>query len=468
MQRWWNMRKHAMTAAAILAASGASAQTFSLDDNPSGPLTSAFYGIGFSAEDPFGLFLPPVPAGRIGPSPTLITVSGVTYVDADLLTVVPAIPAEPVLDMASPAGTYLDAVSQDHEIYYPEVSPEMNIRFSVDRATNGLPGTPLAGEFAVNQQPGDIYLSDRLFKNPGIYVGTLGAGPFGGVLPTAAPAPGSHHLEFDESMLHLTAGMGPGTFVGPGLPAPMFAPGRHDNVDAYNVMPDPVMDVDGDGKNDRDSFFSIPPAEAMASGFSAADIFAIPKGSGVGVTPPWAPGVMSGLNMLGIAPNPEMQGQRDDIDGLVVWDFGEISPDQSRAEPGRDYAIFSLSERSASLDALRSMGFPVDGSTIFFTDFSGTFAIYLYGSQVGIEDWSFGDQQFSNVDALEICAEITQPCDPCLLADVNMDGAVTAADFSAWVTAFNNGDPKADQNCDGVVSPADFSAWVANYNACTP
>ncbi len=151
----------------------------------------------------------------------------------------------------------------------------------------------------------------------------------------------------------------------------------------------------------------------------------------------------------------------------MVWDLGELNPDRAFAEPMHDYAIFSLSERSASLDALRSMGFPVDGSTIFFTDFSGAFAIYLYGSQVGIEDWAFGDQQFSNLDALEICAEITQPCDPCLLADVNMDGAVTAADFSTLVTAFNNGDPKADQNCDGVVSPADFSR-VANYNACTP
>ncbi|MFI4893378.1 MAG: GC-type dockerin domain-anchored protein [Phycisphaerales bacterium JB058] len=462
------MRKHALTALALVAASGASAQTFSLDDNPSAPLTSTFYGIGFSAEDPFGLFLPAVVAGRIGPSPSLITVSGVGYVDADLLTVDPSIPAEPILDMASPGGKYLDAVSQDHDIYHPEVSREMNIRFSVDRATRGLPGTPLASEFANDQHPGDIYISERLFRNPGFFVGTLGAGPFAGALPTAAPAAGSHRLEIDESALRLTPGLGPGTFIGPGLPAPMIAPGRHDNVDAFNILPDPMMDIDGDGKNDRDSYFSIPPTEALASGFSAADLFAIPKGTGSGVTPPWAPAQMMGLDMLGMPPNPELQEQRDDIDGLVVWDLGELNPDQAFAEPMHDYAIFSLSERSASLDALRSMGFPVDGSTIFYTDFSGAFAIYLYGSQVGIEDWAFGDQQFSNLDALEICAEITQPCDPCLLADVNMDGAVTAADFSAWVTAFNNGDPKADQNCDGVVSPADFSAWVANYNACTP
>jgi len=153
----------------------------------------------------------------------------------------------------------------------------------------------------------------------------------------------------------------------------------------------------------------------------------------------------------------------------VVWDFGEIDAAVGAvAEPGVDYAIFSLSERSASLDALRAMGFPVDGSTIFFTDFTGAFAIYLFGSQVGIADFSLGDQQFANLDALEIRAEITQPCDPCLLADVNGDGAVTPADFTAWIAAYNGGDIKADQNCDGVLTPADFTAWIANYNACTP
>ncbi|MCA9272565.1 MAG: hypothetical protein KDA31_05915 [Phycisphaerales bacterium] len=54
--------------------------------------------------------------------------------------------------------------------------------------------------------------------------------------------------------------------------------------------------------------------------------------------------------------------------------------------------------------------------------------------------------------------------DPCL-ADTNGDGAVTPADFSAWVAAFNAMAPQCDQNGDGACTPADFSAWVANYNA---
>lgn len=454
----------------MMTAAGASAQTFSLDDLPTAPLTSAMYPGLFSAEDPFGLGLPSVGAGRVGPSPTLITASGVTYVDGDLLRVIAAVPGEPVLDIAAPVGTYLDAVSQDHEMFHAEVSPEMNIRFSVDRATTGLPGSPLASEFGFNQQPGDIYITDRLFPNPGVFVGTLGAGPFGGVLPTAVVAPGMHFLEIDESKLFLTAGMGAGVFTPEGVPAPPIGRGTHDNVDAYNVLPDVHMDIDGDLICDRDAFVSINPGDAAAFGFSAADLFALPKGAPGVIPPPYAPAPMMGLDILGAPPNPDLlQNQKDDIDGLVVWDFEELHPNgDNRAEPMRDYALFSLSETSATLRALRAAGFAVDGSTIFFADFSGAFAIYLYGSQVGVADFSFGDQQFANVDALEICAEVVDPCDPCILADVNMDGAVTPADFTAWIAAFNGGDPKADQNCDGAITPADFTAWIANYNACTP
>ncbi len=54
------------------------------------------------------------------------------------------------------------------------------------------------------------------------------------------------------------------------------------------------------------------------------------------------------------------------------------------------------------------------------------------------------------------------------LGDTNLDGAVTAADFSAWVSAYNAGSDIADQNLDGNVSPADFSAWVSNFNQGCP
>ena len=51
------------------------------------------------------------------------------------------------------------------------------------------------------------------------------------------------------------------------------------------------------------------------------------------------------------------------------------------------------------------------------------------------------------------------------LPDVNGDGMVTPADFTAWINAFNNNLPECDQNGDNACTPADFTAWIANFNA---
>lgn len=52
--------------------------------------------------------------------------------------------------------------------------------------------------------------------------------------------------------------------------------------------------------------------------------------------------------------------------------------------------------------------------------------------------------------------------------DQNGDGVVSPADFSAWITNFNAGDPLADVNRDGLVTPADFSAWITAFNGNCP
>ncbi|MFI4870351.1 MAG: hypothetical protein ACIARQ_00935 [Phycisphaerales bacterium JB061] len=52
-----------------------------------------------------------------------------------------------------------------------------------------------------------------------------------------------------------------------------------------------------------------------------------------------------------------------------------------------------------------------------------------------------------------------------LCADVNNDGMVSPADFSAWVAAFNvNNAQLCDQNNDDLCTPADFSSWASNFN----
>ncbi|MGP1273168.1 MAG: GC-type dockerin domain-anchored protein [Phycisphaerales bacterium] len=55
----------------------------------------------------------------------------------------------------------------------------------------------------------------------------------------------------------------------------------------------------------------------------------------------------------------------------------------------------------------------------------------------------------------------TPPCP----ADLNGNGVADPGDFTAWVAAYNMGDPAADQNGNGAIEPGDFTAWVANYNA---
>ena len=52
------------------------------------------------------------------------------------------------------------------------------------------------------------------------------------------------------------------------------------------------------------------------------------------------------------------------------------------------------------------------------------------------------------------------------LGDVNLDGALTPTDFTAWINAFNSGDVEVgDQNLDGLLTPTDFTAWIINFNA---
>ena len=59
----------------------------------------------------------------------------------------------------------------------------------------------------------------------------------------------------------------------------------------------------------------------------------------------------------------------------------------------------------------------------------------------------------------------TGTCATVCAADVNGDGSLSPADFTAWIAAFNASAPECDQNGDGLCNPADFTAWIANFNA---
>ena len=134
----------------------------------------------------------------------------------------------------------------------------------------------------------------------------------------------------------------------------------------------------------------------------------------------------------------------------------------------------------------RTQGREVDHATLFCNGIAPAEYVELYRFTPGPKDilggdlvdalWRFevpadgaititftGTDLSMSLDRVEIdtFSEAGTAC----VADVNGDGAVTPADFSAWVAAFNTQAPGCDQNGDGACSPADFSAWVSNFNA---
>lgn len=109
----------------------------------------------------------------------------------------------------------------------------------------------------------------------------------------------------------------------------------------------------------------------------------------------------------------------------------------------------------------------IDGGSNFLSQNQRT-AHFGLGQQTQVDtiriEWPSGITQVLSDVSANTLLEVTEP--DCLgyLADVNEDGLITPADFSAWINAFNNQLPTCDQNLDGLCSPGDFSAWIVNYN----
>ncbi len=355
--------------------SGLSAQSFSLDDDP-----FPFGGTGKGAEDEFGL----TAAAPLTPSPSL----GLLAIPTDGTIVSGAVGG---LEQA-PNGVFIDAFSTNH--FSPALlnAPAIHLDFSVDRLTTGLPGSASLGEFLVGQQPGDIYTSTSSFINPAFFVGGLGVGPFVGALPSAGVG-GSNALLIDESAFGLTTAAG---IVPPGAPGGAIVTGSHDNVDAFDFVsqvPEPLVGPPA-GVYPTHSYFAINPDEAFfTGGVSAADIFDT-AAFAPGTSPiPYATSFSMGLD-------PTINS--DSIDALVVFDGGTVGGPSNGgpgAEPGLDFALFSLAPGSLSLST-----YGLSAGDIFFTDFTGAFGVFAFDTDIGLMPGApgFPFQQQTNVDALEV------------------------------------------------------------------
>ena len=414
---------------------------FSLDDDPSAPITSPPGVIpGFGAEDPYGLG---TYGGPWAPSPTLPVVPAM---DAEILKPWPLGPS-PMVDVAmspsymQPFG-YVDAVSRDSDLSL--FTGPLHLAFSVDRISRGIAGTAVRSEWAFDQQPGDIYRTARQFQHPVNFVPMMPmAVGYNGPLPTAWVG-GSNHMVLDESLLNLTAGNGPGVLVPAGVACPPIIPGTHDNVDAVEFQ---AFDPNGDWNTDTWLYFSVAPDEMfLASGFTPNDIYCIPPGAPAGAAFRWANGGIE-IGLSG--------WDWDDIDALVVWEdpngaFGTV-------DFGMDYALFSLSHGS---QALSTWG--LAESDIFFTNFLGGFWLYAAGMDLGLMG-SPGLFPGDNVDALETLYP----------GDANLDDCVDGLDYVTWSNNYSpgvlgNGWLQGDFNGDGLTDGLDYVVWSNNFSFGCP
>jgi hypothetical protein len=256
----------------------------------------------------------------------------------------------------------------------------------------------------------------------------------------------SNLLMFDESLLSLTAGNGPGNHQGPAIGCPAIASGTHDNVDALNFQP---FDTNGDRVTDRWLYWSLNPDAAWMQGMLEAEIYDIAPGGGpVMPGPAYAQPWQMGLNLVG----------EDDIDGLIVWDQaapGGPAWGGPGAEPQLDYALFSLSHGSATLAQ-----WGLSPGDIFFTDFNGSFALYASAIDLGL-NVAAGAIGSDNVDALTVLAP----------GDATLDGRIDVSDLARlagnWGMAGGAQWWDADFTGDGNVNVSDLAVLAGNWNMST-
>ena len=421
--------------------------SFSLDDNPAMPITSP-PGLfpGFGAEDPFGIGTYGIPG--LAPSPTLPMVGPFGAMDAEILKPGGAAAPFPMVDVAMSPGYmqpfgYVDAVSRDSDKSL-NVGPMLHLSFSVDRISRGIAGSAVGTEFLFNQHPGDIYRTQLQFQHPVNFAPILPmVMGYNGPLPTAGAAGGTNFLVVDESLLALTAGNLPGTLIPPGVACPPIMPGTHDNADAVEFQ---VFDLNGDINTDTWLFFSTAPDDMGISGALPADIHCVAPNSPANMAMVYA----SASADIGL-----ITPEQDNIDALVVWEDPNLR--LGMLDRGADYALFSLSHGSVSLNQ-----WGLTESDIFFTNFRGAFWLFARGGQLGLMD-APGMMPGDNVDALETLYP----------GDANLDDCVDGLDYVVWSNNYSpgvlgKGWLQGDFNGDGTVDGLDYVAWSNNYQMGCP
>ena len=254
-----------------------------------------------------------------------------------------------------------------------EINPfqnQLSIYFSGDDLSLGGLGTDYRHQAVRSQAAGDRFMLNGVTTlSPAAVMG--GAGPSGVIGPLLPGGLGNspiNLLNANQHRYHEIPSIGPAafnTFVPPAGATAM------DDMDALELTP---IDLDGSMTHtaaDTPIYFSLDPISPSLLG-SPADIQVTPPGAG-------AYGLYAADAILGLAPG-------DDVDALAVWDLATPLV----ADPGLDYALFSLAPGSPTLTL---GGF--SAADIFVTDFTGANALYLTAGSLGM-------LPTDNIDALDV------------------------------------------------------------------
>ncbi|MCP3903879.1 MAG: hypothetical protein GY715_09610 [Planctomycetes bacterium] len=442
------MRPTTMTAlaavtASLLWTSTTVAQTFGLDDNPSAPIGWGPPPVGpipgFGAENPFGILTAGYPPGW-APSPVIVNFCR----DSDLLG--PSV----IVQLFTPLGNYDDSLSSNTVM--AATTRPIKLRFSVDRVTSGVPGSAVASQVALNQQPSDIFSTTDRFVSPlnPAYLAMTTAPGYGGPLPAPIAYAGPrNNLLRDDQTFGVWCGV-PLPCPPPNVTAPVIGPGTHDNIDQYDAQ---LMDPTGAGTNAGWMYFTMYPDEAVSLGISAADVYDVAPGwLGTMVGFPFAPAAILGLGLA---------GGPDSIDALIMFDNnvrGGPGFGGPGAEPNVDCALFSLAPGSTSLAQ-----YGLDASDVFYTNFTTTFWLYAPSANLGLVPSPGGQPAFQpdNVDALEILYH----CREDLNGNLSVDFADILAVIGVWGPCHGC---QHDLNDNGSADFADILAIIGAWGACPP
>jgi hypothetical protein len=164
-------------------------------------------------------------------------------------------------------------------------------------------------------------------------------------------------------------------------------------------------------------------------------------------------------NTMGLDLNGE---STDAIDALIMYDNGIPGGPAwggPGAEPGIDYALFSLAPSSFSLSF-----YQLDAADVFFTNFTGTFWVYAPVNTLGLKGFPGGYPPGAgdNIDALD------PPLEPCAWdCDYSAgyrDGVVGITDFLTMLAQW--GGPGTCDFDGGGVAITDFLVLLASWGPC--